>query len=212
MPASLIGSATSAVHGKLIFGRRVRVLAAHAAALVPSDARSVVDVGCGDGTLAQLILARRSDLEISGLEIRARPVTAIPVQEFDGRILPLDDASRDVVLMVDVLHHAEDPQLLLREAARVARTAVIIKDHLSDPWLGHQRLGVMDWVGNIGHGVPLRNGYWSRAEWSDAFARAELHERERRERLGLYPAPTRWLFETGLHFMSRLQPEHRSTR
>lgn len=207
MPASLIGSATSAVHSRLVFGRRVRVLATHAAQLLPKDARTVLDVGCGDGALARLIIDRRADLEISGLEIRARPATAIPVQEFDGRHLPLENASRDVVLMVDVLHHAEDPRLLLREAARVARKAVIIKDHLSDPWLGHQRLGVMDWVGNVGHGVPLRDGYLSRAQWSDAFAQAGLRECERRERLGLYPAPVRWLFETGLHFLSRLEPE-----
>lgn len=102
--------------------------------------------------------------------------------------------------------------MLLREAARVARKAVLIKDHLADPWLGATRLGLMDWVGNIGHGVPLRNGYWTRAQWDDAFAEAKLHERERRERLELYPAPARWLFETGLHFVSRLSPSHAQAR
>ena len=177
MPVSLIGSATSAVHGKLVLGRRVKVLAGHVAALLPSDARTLLDVGCGDGTLARMVIEQRKDVRVSGFEVRARPMTAIPVREFDGRILPVADASEDVVLLVDVLHHADDPRLLLREAARVARRAVIIKDHLSDPWLGRQRLRVMDWVGNVGHGVSLRNGYWSHAEWSDAFTEAGLVER-----------------------------------
>jgi SAM-dependent methyltransferase len=201
-----IGGVASSLHGRLVFGRRVRVLASHLAALVPSGATTVLDVGCGDGTLALGMTALRPELRPSGLEVRARPTTAIPVTEFDGRSIPLDDCSHDVVMLVDVLHHAEDPTLLIVEAARVARRAVIIKDHLADPWLGNLRLRAMDWVGNIGHGVDLRNAYWTRAEWNTAFTHARLREEERRERLGLYPVAARWLFETGLHFVSRLAP------
>jgi SAM-dependent methyltransferase len=177
----------------------------HVAALVPSDASTIVDLGCGDGTLARGMTSYRPDLDLRGLEIHARPSTAIPVAEFDGETLPLDDRSTDVVMMVDMLHHSEDPHRLLREAARVARRAVIVKDHLRDPWLGTPRLRLMDWAGNVGHGVALRNRYWSRDEWKEAFARLGLVETERREQLGLYPTPVRWLFETGLHFVTRLE-------
>jgi ubiquinone/menaquinone biosynthesis C-methylase UbiE len=201
---SLIGRLTSNVHSRLVLGRRVQVLARHAAELVPEGAESVLDLGCGDGSLARLVMERRPELTFHGLEIRARPVTAIPVQEYDGFRIPCPDRSYDVVLVADVLHHAEDALQLIREAARVARRAVIIKDHLSDPWLGAPRLSVMDWVGNIGHGVPLLDAYWSRKEWSAAFAEVGLRESERRESLGLYPLPIRWLFEDGLHFMTRL--------
>jgi SAM-dependent methyltransferase len=167
----------------------------------------MLDVGCGDGTLARSITERRPGLEATGVEIRARPQTAIPVREFDGRILPFADRSYDVVMLVDVLHHAEEPTLLIREAARVAARAVIIKDHLTGAWLSHERLRLMDWVGNIGHGVPLRYAYWSPEQWREAFRAAELREVDRREQLGLYGPALRWFFERRLHFVNRLVSE-----
>lgn len=148
----------------------------------------------------------RPGLDVTGAEVRARPHTAIPVREFDGRTLPFTDRSYDVVMMVDVLHHAEEPARLIREAGRVAARAVIIKDHVTGAWFSHDRLRLMDWVGNIGHGVPLRYAYWSPDQWHDAFRQTGLREVERRERLGLYGPVFRWLFERRLHFLSRLVP------
>jgi SAM-dependent methyltransferase len=202
----MLAQVTTALHGKLIFGRRVQALAENIAEMIPPGAATLLDVGCGDGTLARSITQRRPGLEATGVEIRARPQTAIPVREFDGRILPFPDRAYDVVMLVDVLHHAEEPTLLIREAGRVASGAVIIKDHLTGAWLSHERLRLMDWVGNIGHGVPLRYAYWSPAQWRDAFAEAGLSEVDRRERLGLYGSALRWIFERRLHFVSRLVP------
>jgi SAM-dependent methyltransferase len=172
--------------------------------MIPHGVTTLLDVGCGDGTLAHSIVQRRPELETTGVEIRARPHTAIPVREFDGRILPFADRSRDIVILVDVLHHAEDPTLLLREAGRVAAHGVIIKDHVTGAWLSHERLRLMDWVGNIGHGVPLRYAYWSPEQWRDTLREIGLREVERRERLGLYGGALGWLFERRLHFVSRL--------
>jgi SAM-dependent methyltransferase len=204
MPTPILSQVTSALHGKLIFGRRVQALAYNIADMIPDGITTLLDVGCGDGTLARSVEQRRPGLRAIGVEIRARPQTAIPVQEFDGRSLPFPDASHDVVMLVDVLHHAEEPGLLIREAGRVAARAVVIKDHLTGAWLSHERLRLMDWVGNIGHGVPLRYAYWSPAQWGDAFAQAGLRQIDRRERLGLYHPALRWLFERRLHFVSVL--------
>ena len=200
---------TSAIHSRLIFGRRVLALAENISEMIPEGVATLLDVGCGDGTLARSITERRTELRAVGVEIRARPSTAIPVREFDGRILPFADRSHDVVMLVDVLHHAEEPNVLIREAGRVAARAVIIKDHITGAWLSHERLGLMDWVGNIGHGVPLRYDYWSPQQWGDAFRQAGLREADRRERLGLYGPTLRWLFERRLHFVSRLVPHGR---
>jgi SAM-dependent methyltransferase len=207
MLSGTLSRLTTNLHGRLIFGRRVRALADNIAEMIPADATALLDVGCGDGTLARSIVDRRPGLRATGVEIRARPQTAIPVQEFDGRILPFADGTHDLVMLVDVLHHAEDPLLLIREAARVAAREVIIKDHLTGAWLSHERLRLMDWVGNIGHGVPLRYAYLSPAEWRTAFAEAGLREVDRRERLGLYGPVLRWFFERRLHFVSRLVPK-----
>jgi SAM-dependent methyltransferase len=207
MLSRILPQVTSALHGRFIFGRRIQALAENITQMIPDGASTLLDVGCGDGTLACSIMQRRAGLLAVGVEIRARPHTAIPVREFDGRILPFADRSHDVVMLVDVLHHAEEPTLLVREAGRVASRAVIIKDHLTGAWLSHERLRLMDWVGNIGHGVPLRYAYWSPQEWRDAFQHACLREVDRRERLGLYGPMLRWLFERRLHFVSRLVPD-----
>jgi SAM-dependent methyltransferase len=202
----MLSRVTTSLHGKLIFGRRVQALAENIAEMLPSGVSTLLDVGCGDGTLARSIMDRRPALRATGVEIRARPTTAIPVQEFDGRTLPYPDRSYEVVMLVDVLHHADDALVLIREAARVASREVVIKDHLTGAWLSEQRLRLMDWVGNIGHGVPLRYAYWSPDEWQAAFARAGLREIDRRERLGVYGPRLQWLFERRLHFISRLAP------
>jgi SAM-dependent methyltransferase len=204
----MLARITTALHGRFVFGRRVRALAENIAAVLPSGTRTLLDVGCGDGTLARAVVRQHPEIEPTGVEIRARPKTAIPVREFDGRHLPFADRAFDVVMLIDVLHHAEDPQLLLNDIARVAAKCVIIKDHLTGTWLSHERLRLMDWVGNIGHGVPLRYAYWSPEQWADAFRIAGLREVERREQLGLYGAPLRWAFERRLHFVSCLVPSH----
>jgi len=55
----------------------------------------------------------------------------------------------------DVLHHTQDPAVLLREAVRVSRSFVLLKDHLDENILDDVTLRLMDWVGNRPHGVVL---------------------------------------------------------
>src|SRR4029079_7779085 len=138
------------VHERTIYRRRIERVAAKLAPLFPAQAR-VLDVGCGDGHLAARILEARADLEIIGIDILARPRAFIPVQMFDGRTIPFGNASFDAVMFVDVLHHTDDPTVLLREARRVSRDAVLIKDHYSDGAGSHLTLRLMDWVGNAPH-------------------------------------------------------------
>ncbi|MGE0418479.1 MAG: class I SAM-dependent methyltransferase, partial [Acetobacteraceae bacterium] len=120
------------LHEQFVFKRRTRVLSEALAQAIPTEARSVLDVGCGDGSIAALIQAGRPELSITGVDVLVRPETRIPVTQFDGVRLPFDDGAFDVVMFVDVLHHTDDPAVLLREAKRVARQAVVLKDHTKD--------------------------------------------------------------------------------
>lgn len=190
------------VHGEYVFGRRVRVLAQHIADMLPADC-SVLDVGCGDGSIARAVMDLRADVRFEGIDVLVRPTTHIPVAEFDGRRMPRKDASVDVALFVDVLHHTEDPSVLLREAARVARQAVVVKDHLLDGVLAGPTLRFMDWVGNARHGVVLPYNYWPQARWDHAADDLGLTREEWQTSLGLYPAWANWLFGRGLHFVAR---------
>jgi SAM-dependent methyltransferase len=192
------------VHGRYVFGRRVRVLARHLAELLPREA-SVLDVGCGDGTVASQLLQSRPDLRVEGIDVLVRPETHIPVRAFDGRTIPHGDRSFDVVMFVDVLHHTDDPTLLLREAVRVARRGLVIKDHHREGPLGGLLLRAMDWVGNARHGVVLPYNYWPARRWAESFAALGLRPAESRNRLGLYPPPADWIFGRGLHFVALLE-------
>jgi SAM-dependent methyltransferase len=194
-----------AIHGGYVHGRRVRVLARHLASILPADAAHVLDVGCGDGALALRVMAERPGLRIDGIDVLVRPATHMAVTPFDGRTLPFADRAFDAALLVDVVHHADDPPRLLAEALRVSRRCVIVKDHLRDGWLAAPTLRFMDRVGNARHGVALPHHYWSRAEWMTAFQSLGVVPDEWRTELGLYPIPADWVFGRGLHFLARVR-------
>jgi ubiquinone/menaquinone biosynthesis C-methylase UbiE len=192
------------LHSMGVHERRVRVLAHELVQLLPQGAR-LLDVGCGDGTLAVTIQKLRPDVTVEGVDVLVRPTTAIPVTRYDGRTLPFADDSFDAVMMVDVLHHADDAKLVLAEARRVARQVVLVKDHRRDGFLADETLRFMDWVGNARHGVSLPYNYWSERQWREAFAQLGLTVEVWRTSLGIYPWPASWLFDRSLHFVARLQ-------
>jgi SAM-dependent methyltransferase len=192
-------------HQRVVYGRRIKVLARHLSDMLPRDA-SVLDVGSGDGLLARRILDTRPDLRIRGVDVLIRPESHIPVERFDGVRLPFRDREFDVVMMVDVLHHATDQQALLRETARVAKRAVVIKDHVVRGLLARPTLSFMDWVGNARHGVALPYSYWTEDQWQRSFAQLGLRTTARRNDLGLYPWPASMVFGRGLHFVAVLEP------
>jgi SAM-dependent methyltransferase len=193
-----------AVHAGFVHSRRVRVLAALAARLVPQGAR-VLDVGTGDGRIPALLAATRPDVTIEGIDVLVRPDSAIPVSHFDGRTIPRTAASVDVVTLFDVLHHADDPGALLAEAARVARHCVILKDHIAYGPGSRAVLKFMDDVGNRRHGVALPHHYLSANQWSELIERLSLETASWEVGgLGLYPWPASVIFGARLHVLARL--------
>jgi SAM-dependent methyltransferase len=186
-----------------VFGRRTRVLAELIAGLLPEPAR-VLDVGTGDGTVAELVRELRPGIEPTGIDVLVRPSTPFQVHAFDGLSIPFGDSTFDAAMLVDVLHHAEDPERLLRECARVA-PVVVVKDHLADAPLAVPTLRFMDRVGNARYGVALRYAYWRRAQWAAAARQAGLREATFTMDVPLYPPPLSWVFGRDLHFVARFE-------
>lgn len=192
------------LHERVVHPRRVRVLCDHLVALIPQNAR-VLDVGCGDGLVAYLLSQKRPDIQVKGVDILVRENTRVPVEKFDGEALPYGDASLDVVMFIDTLHHMENPAVLLREGARIARQAIVIKDHLlSGAWAG-STLRFMDWVGNARHGVKLTHTYWPKQKWFETCDTLGMKMGTWKTELKLYPWPANWIFERSLHFIARLE-------
>jgi len=163
------------IHEKHVFGRRVRVLVHHLAELIPPNA-SVLDVGCGDGSLAHLLLDTRPDLRIEGVDVLVRPHVAVKMTQSDGKTVPFADGAFDFAMLVDMLHHTDNQLQLLGEARRVARQAILVKDHCRDGVLANATLRFMDWVGNARHGVALPYVYWPEARWHEVFRELGLRE------------------------------------
>ena len=191
-------------HHAFVFERRARVLAEMLAAQIPHRA-TVLDIGCGDGTIGNLIGQLRPDISIQGVEYMVRPACKIECRPFDGSTLPFPDACFDVCLFVDVLHHTQDPSVLLREAARVSRSFVLIKDHLNENFIDNATLRLMDWVGNRPHGVVLTYNYQSRKQWAEYFSNCGLAEVNWTTQVPLYAWPIRMLAGRGLHFVALLR-------
>jgi len=192
-------------HERMVFTRRARRLTELLAELLPADAATFLDVGCGDGTIARGVQDSRPGLTAQGVDVLARPEVAIPMEVYDGRRLPFEDNSFDVVTVVDVLHHCDDPDAVLADIARVAARAVLVKDHIASGRTSRAILKFMDWVGNRGHGVRLVYNYWTDDHWQAAWQRHGLTVADERRQLKLYPWGCRWLWERGKHFVARLE-------
>lgn len=192
------------LHGGYVQGRRVRVLSDVLARHIPPDAR-VLDVGAGDGQMALAIKKKRPDLEIRGLDVHERSCAHVPIEHFDGKSLPDTNSSYDVVMFVDVLHHTETPFALLKEAMRVTRRSILIKDHIASGRISYKTLRFMDRVGNERYGVALPYNYWWEQQWWQAFAALGLVVSSWSPWLGLYPWPASLIFDRGLHFVAVLE-------
>jgi len=191
-----------AIHNLVVRKRRAQKLADLCSELLPESGR-LLEVGCGLGELAHKVSLARPGLELHGIDVLVREQTQFPVQEFDGSHIPHDADSFDAVLFVDVLHHTEDPMLLLREARRVSRRFIVIKDHLLEGLGAGPTLRFMDWVGNARYGVALPYNYWPRDRWLSAFAELDLVI-EQWHRPKLYPWLPGLVFDRSLHFITLL--------
>lgn len=158
---------------------RVQVSKLFAAALPESGGLKILDVGCGEGRMGQLLARFRPDTKVLGAEVRPRTWRGpgLPQIQFDGLRLPFGDRELDVAMACDVLHHLRDLESvrsLLAEMIRVTRSSILIKDHLCASGLDRWKLLFLDLLGNLGRGVPVSGRYLPEGEWSGLFDLPEV--------------------------------------
>ncbi len=104
------------------------------AMLAQTEARSVLDAGCGEGFVADFLARQDPDLRITGVDLSEAAV-AYAQEHFGAHArfragslykLPFSDNSFDAVVCSEVLEHLEDPERAIGELKRVARTHVLI--------------------------------------------------------------------------------------
>jgi 2-polyprenyl-3-methyl-5-hydroxy-6-metoxy-1,4-benzoquinol methylase len=120
---------------RALIGRFTAALCDQVARLRP---RSVLEVGCGEGYMLEALVRAGCDAELTGVELspvavahaRARLGSRARIEHGDARELGEDGRRFDVVMMLEVLEHLEDPAAMLPVLARLCERAVV----LSVPW------------------------------------------------------------------------------
>ena len=192
------------IHHRFTHVRRVDKLVEAIDSLIP-QAATILDVGCGDGLLAYNLSRCSGGRELTGIEIQPRDGCLIPCTAFDGKTIPCAQGAFDYVMFVDVLHHTANAEHLLREAVRVARHGIVIKDHYCESGFDFYTLSFMDWFSNSTKGVAIPRLYKAGAAWDAMFAGVGLRPVRTVVDLGLYPDPFNMIFGRKLHFVGLLE-------
>ncbi len=195
---------TKKIHDKLIYSRRVGRLTE---ILIPilNESKNILDLGCGDGKIDSLIMKRLPDVNIYGIDVLVRPETYIFVDKYDGKHIPLKDNAVDTIMAIDVLHHTDDPSILIKEMARCTSRYIVIKDHYKHGFISHLKLKAMDYVGNAHYKVKLPYNYLSVKKWEKIFEENELRVIKLERNLNLYKGLFHILFDRNLHFIAKLE-------
>jgi ubiquinone/menaquinone biosynthesis C-methylase UbiE len=128
-----------------VYGHRCRWTARKLMPFVkPTD--RILDVGAGDCRL-DVLLEKKVGCEVVPVDVEDFNETELPLTMFDGKRLPFPDDSFDAVLLIFVLHHAEDAHAVLAEARRVSRKSVIVfEDVTSNFWDRMMFRGFHHWL------------------------------------------------------------------
>ncbi len=95
---------------------------------------TVVEIGCGDGSLLLELAAVWPAASFDGFELSPPAIEiartrGIPragrLEAYDGAQVPAEDRVYDLAVLSHVLEHVPDPAPLLAEAARVARNVLV---------------------------------------------------------------------------------------
>ena len=127
-------------YGTVTPGERLRIDAL--VELLPTDARPVLDAGCGDGVVTNVLFDRGVD--VTGVDISAEALGHVRAPTVRGSVdaLPFDDRSFECVLAANVLEHlpAGMFERTLAELDRVAaRYLLVSTPHEEDLVLAQTR-------------------------------------------------------------------------
>lgn len=179
--------------------QRGRRKAALLAPWLPAPGGTVLDLGAGEGYVGDALT--RAGARVTLADVLDFHRVALPfVPLAPGAPLPFAADAFDAVVLVYVLHHADNAESLVREALRVARRVVVLESIYANP-AEHRTLDVLDRAANRLRSAGAMQAqeahlhFRTHAQWRAFFAaRADLiHARS----IG------RWPHRRGLYVLDR---------
>lgn len=142
------------------------------------NSKTVLDIGASDGKLSYNLSKKLNNTNFQGIDVFPQPKTYIPIKKYDGKSIPYKDNTFDCVMLIDVLHHANDQQQVLKEAKRVSKKYILIKDHFFRNKIGLINLYITDFLGNFAYNIDLKYKFWNLSTWNKEIKNAKLKKRK----------------------------------
>ena len=149
------------------------ILASFASVIQPRS--RIIDIGAGKGLLAQE-MTRQFDARVTLVDVAQYNFTDLPLTVCDSRALAFSDDSFDHALLSFVLHHSPHPEIILREALRVAREVIVIENDVRGAVRGALTRVIDSWPA-IRYGTPPCHFTRTRDEWLEWFAEFPVEAR-----------------------------------
>lgn len=133
---------------------------------VDKEKVKLLDAGCGEGFISDLIYRNIENVQITGLEYTEEALKVarqmnqnITFVQGDIYQMPFKDNAFDIVLCTEVLEHLEKPDLALQELARVAEHTVFLTVP-DEPWFCMGNLLALKNVSRLGNPIDHIN-HWT---------------------------------------------------
>lgn len=134
----------------------------------------ILDLGCGSAIIGNKF-KEFFQADVIGVDIRDKKILPLPFEIIDGKNLPFPEKFFEAVLINYVLHHTENPTVLLKEAKRVSKDKIIIFEDLSEGFFPKLICKFHGSSFDIFFGNPSKTSFKSEKEWERIFKESGLN-------------------------------------
>ena len=125
----------------------------------------ILDIGCGEGKVLEQLRASHPapstgiDLDPARICLARSQSRDIPFAVGNAQGLPFEDNSFDFVMILEVLEHVGEPDVVLREAFRVT-SKFLLASVPNEPWWRIGNLARLKYIRDLGN-TPEHINHWS---------------------------------------------------
>jgi SAM-dependent methyltransferase len=123
----------------------------------------LIDIGAGTCRISKYI-RENFQVNVVPLDIVDYNKTDLKLTLYDGKRIPFKDGAFDVALLVFVIHHSDDQEMVLNEAIRVARKLIILEDTPRNP-IEVGMWHFWDWLLNLGRDFSMPHSSRKDEDW-----------------------------------------------